>query len=257
MDAFALLDRLDGGDEDVVLSPYGVARALDVVRRGASGRTHAALDAVLGPDETPEVKADGLLLAQAAWLAPGYEPGPALTLETGPLEVAAINAWANERTHGMIPAIVDRFGPDEILAITDAIYLDAKWGKPFARVGVRPFAGAGEVAMMSVDGGFEHTATGRPAALRRRRAALRRGARRHAAHSRLVGRDRHGRAAGLRRRVAPRPRRAAERARPRARVRAGDGPRGARHGSRARRRSGGSSSAPASTSTRRARAPRR
>jgi serine protease inhibitor len=160
MDAFALLDQIDDGTEDVVLSPYGVARALDVVRRGASGRTKAALDTVLGSDETPEVHADGLLLAQAAWLAAGYAPGPALTLETGPLEVTAVNAWANERTHGMIPAIVDRFGPDDILAITDAIFLDAKWRKPFARIGERPFAGAGDVAMMSVDGGFEHTETG-------------------------------------------------------------------------------------------------
>jgi serine protease inhibitor len=155
MDPLALLDRLDG-DGDAVLSPYGVQRALDVVRRGAHGQTRAALDTVLGPDETPEVAADGLLLAQAAWLAAGYVPGPALTLDTGPLDVAAVNAWAREKTHGMIPAVIDSLERDEKLAITDAAYLDAKWRLPFQRIGRRPFEGAGEVEMMAVEGVFEH-----------------------------------------------------------------------------------------------------
>jgi serpin B len=155
MDPFALLDRLDGGG-DVVLSPYGVRRALDVVRRGASGETRAALDAVLGPEEAPLVEAEGVALAQAAWLAEGYEPGPALTLDCGPLDVAVVNAWARERTNGMIPSIVEGFERDEKLAITDAVYLDAKWRSPFDRIGRRPFEGAGDVEMMGVEGMFEH-----------------------------------------------------------------------------------------------------
>jgi serine protease inhibitor len=155
MDPFALLDRLDA-DGDVVLSPYGVRRALDVVRRGAQGQTRAALEAVLGPEEAPEIAADGLALAQAAWLAEGYEPGPALTLDTGPLDVGRVNAWAREKTNGMIPSVVDSFDEDEKLALTDAVYLDAKWRMPFGRIGTRPFEGAGDVEMMEVEGVFEH-----------------------------------------------------------------------------------------------------
>jgi serine protease inhibitor len=155
MDAFALLDRLDGRG-DTVLSPYGVRRALDVVRRGARGETRAALEEVLGPGEVPEVAAPGLALAQAAWLADGYTPGPALTLDTGPLDAERVNAWARERTHGMIPSIVDGFDAGEKLALTDAIYLDARWRLPFHRIGRRPFDGAGEVEMMAVEGVFEH-----------------------------------------------------------------------------------------------------
>lgn len=156
MDPFALLDRLDG-DGDSVLSPYGIRRALDVVRRGARGETRAALDDVLGPGDVPEVRAPGVLLAQAAWLADEYTPGPALQgLDVGPLDVAAVNAWANEKTNGMIPAIVDGFRPDEKLAITDAVYLDALWRSRFVRVGKQPFEGAGEVEMMAVEGTFEH-----------------------------------------------------------------------------------------------------
>jgi serine protease inhibitor len=150
----ALLERLDG---DVVLSPYGLGRALDVIRRGATGATREALDSVLGSEPPPEVAADGLALAQAAWLAAGYSAGPALDgLDHGPLEVGAVNAWARERTHGMIPRIVERFDSDEILALTDAAYLHAKWAHPFSAAGTRPFAGAGDVAMMTVRGSFEH-----------------------------------------------------------------------------------------------------
>jgi serpin B len=137
----ALLERLEG---DIVLSPYGLARALSVIRDGATGDTRAALDAVVR--EVPEV--EGILSAQAAWLGAGYAPGPALTLDTGPLDVDRVNAWSNEKTHGMIPRIVDAFADDEVFALTDAEYLDAKWVFPFERMRGR---------LMVVDGTFEHT----------------------------------------------------------------------------------------------------
>jgi serine protease inhibitor len=147
----ALLERLEG---DVVLSPYSLARALAVIRLGATGATRAALDELLGAEPVPEI--GGLELAQAAWLADGFGPGPALTLETGPLDVDAVNAWARAKTHGMIQRVVERFEPDEILAITDAVFFDGKWAQPFTIAGPRRFEGAGEVTMMTVHGWFEH-----------------------------------------------------------------------------------------------------
>ena len=122
----ALLERLEG---DAVLSPYGLARALGVFRAGATGEARAALDAVLGPE--PPADIPGLISAQAAWLGADYAPGPKLTLDTGPLDADRVNAWSNEKTHGMIPRVVDSFTGDEVLAITDAEYLDAKWEQPF------------------------------------------------------------------------------------------------------------------------------
>jgi serine protease inhibitor len=159
--ALDLLDRLDG-DGDVVLSPYGLQRALEVVRDGATGATREALDAVLGPEETPALELEDaaviLELATAAWLANGYAPGPALRLETGPLDAERVNAWAKERTHGMIPKVVDSFTEDEKLAITDAVYLDASWTRPFdpARTAPKRFADVGEVPMMCADGEFAY-----------------------------------------------------------------------------------------------------
>src|SRR3954470_16256485 len=108
----ALLDRLTG---DVVYSPYGLTRALSVIRDGATGETRRALEPFERPPDVP-----GVLSAQAAWLAPEYAPGPKLTLDTGPLAVDAINAWSDEKTNGMIPRILDSLSRDEIAVITDA-----------------------------------------------------------------------------------------------------------------------------------------
>jgi serine protease inhibitor len=169
--ALDLLDRLDG-DGDVVLSPYGLQRALEVVRAGATGATRAALDEVLGEEETPALALEDpaviLELATAAWLAEGYAPGPALTLETGPLDVVRVNAWAAERTHGMIRHLVDRFAPDEKVAITDAVYLDAAWTHPFdpALTEMKPFEGAGDVPMMRAEDKFAYAEGGGVRAVR-------------------------------------------------------------------------------------------
>src|SRR4051794_13589511 len=143
-----MLEKLSG---DVVYSPYGLTRALSVIRAGATGETRRALEAYAMPPEIP-----GIVSAQAAWLAPEYRPGPKLTLDTGPLELDAINAWSNEKTHGMIPRILESLARDEIAVITDAEYLDAKWQHPFEGTRKAEFEGAGEVDMMHVDARFEH-----------------------------------------------------------------------------------------------------
>ncbi len=143
-----LLDQLTG---DVVYSPYGLNRALSVIREGATGETRRALSEYVMPPEVP-----GILSAQAAWLAPEYRPGPKLTLDTGPLDLDAINAWSDEKTHGMIPRILEDIAPDEIAVITDAEYFDGKWQHPFEGTVEKPFADVGDVPMMHVDARFEH-----------------------------------------------------------------------------------------------------
>lgn len=144
----ALLERLSG---DLVVSPYGLARALTTIREGVRGETRAALELI---DPVPDV--EGILSAQAVWLAEGYTAGPALKLESGPLDPQRVNAWSNEKTHGMIPRIVDGFSEDEVFALTDAEYLDAKWEQPFEGSRRAPFDGSGEVTLMRVDGTFEY-----------------------------------------------------------------------------------------------------
>lgn len=143
-----LLDQLSG---DVVYSPYGLQRALSVVREGATGETRRALEAFTTPPEVP-----GVLSAQAAWLHADYRPGPKLTLDVGPLDLDTINAWSSEQTQGMVPRILEELSADEIAVITDAEYLKAKWRLPFEGTRRASFEGAGEVDMMTVEGRFEH-----------------------------------------------------------------------------------------------------
>ena len=143
-----MLDRLSG---DVVYSPYGLTRALSVIREGATGETRRALEQYTMPPDVP-----GVISAQAAWLHADYRPGPKLTLDTGPLDLAAINAWSNEQTHGMIPRILEDLSDDEIAVITDAEYFDGQWQHPFEDTRKAPFEGAGEVDMMAVEARFEH-----------------------------------------------------------------------------------------------------
>jgi serpin B len=152
----ALLARVEG---DVALSPLGVHALLAAVRAGAAGETRAALDTLLGEAEAPEPAVDdpdiALRRGQAAWLAAGCEPGPALRLRTGPLEPESINAWARELTGD---AIVDEVAGEDLILLTDAIHLEAAWATQFDVGGTRPrpFGGAGEVAMMAADGVFDY-----------------------------------------------------------------------------------------------------
>ena len=145
----ALLERFEG---DVVLSPYGLARALAVIRAGATGETREALARI---DDVPEV--EGILSAQAVWLGEGYTAGAALDgIDSGPLDLDRINAWSNEKTRGMIPRILEQLDADEVFVLTDAEYLEAKWTFPFDGTWTAPFEGAGEVTMMGVEGTFEY-----------------------------------------------------------------------------------------------------
>lgn len=51
-------------------------------------------------------------------------PGPALNY---------INGWCNEKTHGMIPKILDEVSPDALLYIMNAIYFKGGWSKKFEK----------------------------------------------------------------------------------------------------------------------------
>jgi serine protease inhibitor len=145
----ALLERFEG---DVVLSPYGLARALATIRSGATGETREALARI---DAVTDV--DGILSAQAIWLGDGYTSGPALDgIDSGPLDLARINAWSSEKTRGMIPRILEQLDDGEVFVLTDAEYLDAKWVTPFEGSWQAPFEGAGEVTMMRAEGTFEY-----------------------------------------------------------------------------------------------------
>jgi serpin B len=54
------------------------------------------------------------------------------TLDFGKPEAAErVNAWAAEKTRGMVPHIIDAFSGDTAFALTDAAYFDGTWQEPF------------------------------------------------------------------------------------------------------------------------------
>ena len=162
-----------------VLSPLGLHAALATVRSCASGPTRAALDALLGPDPAPldleDESAVELLRAQGIWidtsarLADGFAAEAAArgiradTLEfADPGAPAVINAWAAERTRGMIARVLEELTAEERLVLTDAVFFDGAWTDPFDpdRTTPGPFRRADgstrEVPMMHADGHLQY-----------------------------------------------------------------------------------------------------
>jgi serine protease inhibitor len=134
--ALRLLERL--GSRQVVLSPASVQNALVALRPAVSGATREALDTVPDPDLRP-IADEGVVLelAQAAWVDHRVELLADLGIDvfnmdfTDPAAAERVNAWAAENTRGMVPRIVDAFSPEEVFALTDAVYFDGSWAEPF------------------------------------------------------------------------------------------------------------------------------
>jgi serpin B len=156
-------------DGNVVLSPASVQNALVALRPAVSGATREALEGVPDPQlRAVEDEAVVLELAQAVWVDPRVEllaelGIDAFTLDFGAPDAAArINAWAAEKTHDMVPRIVDRLSADEVFALTDAAYFDGSWSLPFdpAETAPRPFTSPGgdavDVSTMHAYGQFEY-----------------------------------------------------------------------------------------------------
>jgi serpin B len=45
--------------------------------------------------------------------------------------VRIINQWASERTHGRIPQVIEELSRDAALILTNAVYFNANWDRPF------------------------------------------------------------------------------------------------------------------------------
>jgi serpin B len=144
--ALRLLERVGSGA--VVLSPASVQSALTALRPGVSGAARAALDEVPAP-ELREIDDPGvvLALARALWIDDDHELLADLGIDAFTVDFAdrsapnRVNAWAAERTRGMVPHVIDAFEDDEVFALTDAAYFDGAWQTPFdpASTEPRPF----------------------------------------------------------------------------------------------------------------------
>jgi len=163
---FTLLKQLAKNQPaaNIFISPYSAATVLKMVGNGAAGETKAEMDEVLGTKglsantvnaankaiavSLNKFNTDVILtMANAIWYMRGETVKPdflALNRQffgstIGPIDFAephsvdAINAWANEKTHGRISRIADGM-IDPVytkLFLANAVYFKGKWSDPF------------------------------------------------------------------------------------------------------------------------------
>ena len=157
-------------DENVVLSPWGVANLFALLQTGARGDTARGMAFALQlggaeppePDETAETFREtrtslsraanddvALELSDSLWIKPGFalsESFRSLARDAFDADVRltqmgargreAINAFVAEKTHGRIPSLIDPPVLDDPLTrlvAVDTIWLKAKWGVPFEK----------------------------------------------------------------------------------------------------------------------------
>ena len=157
-------------DDNIVLSPWGVANLFALLQTGARGDTAKgmAFALQLGGVETPAPDAVAktfkeartnltraandsvtLELSDSLWLAPNFNVNPKFaaltgdafeaevrTTEMGATGRKAINAFVEDKTHGRIknliaPPILD--DPLTRLVAVDTVYLKAMWQNPFEK----------------------------------------------------------------------------------------------------------------------------
>ena len=154
---FSAASRLYTTDENLALSPISIELAMCMARAGANGPTRDEMTAALGLADLSDeqiaasckalmwrANTGGMEAANALWLLEDYKY-KADYIKTGtedymadlkslaiPGAMDAVNAWADEKTHGRISQILsDEPGELTRLIITNALYYLGEWQRPF------------------------------------------------------------------------------------------------------------------------------
>ena len=154
---FALgLLRQSAGSESVLVSPLSVLSALAMAEIGADGETLAQMERVTGMGATEltgllqaygALADDGpLSVANSIWL----RDSDGLTVQDDFLETCGerlgaqvfsapfddstvddVNAWISEKTHEMIPQMLNQLSDDAQLLLVNALAFEGGWEEPF------------------------------------------------------------------------------------------------------------------------------
>lgn len=149
--------RMDG--ENTLVSPLSVALALGMTANGSAGDTLAEFQTLFGMDlDTLNAYCAKALdtysnlggstkaaLLNSLWCDPDLSLNDAFVARcqqnyTAELyqcdlqdaaTVRAVNDWVSQATQGLIPKVLDKFSPNAVLALVNAIYLNNKFETPF------------------------------------------------------------------------------------------------------------------------------
>ena len=157
-----------GAGTTVMVSPYSINSALDMLTLGAGGNTakllrakrgiapspqaaaaQAALNHVIADASTPDVT---IRLANSVWLTPKAKPLPPFVTAVhdgydaevtnvdfaNPATLDAVNGWVKQHTQDVIPRIVDTIDPKTEFLLVNTTYFKGKWDVPFEAAQTKP-----------------------------------------------------------------------------------------------------------------------
>ncbi len=168
--AFDLLREVTKESEGktVFLSPLSAQVALIMAANGAGGATYEQIVKAVGFDGYDQQTVNGTMrkiigglqtvdtsidfeIANSVWIADGFDVNKDyvtllkdnygaesanvdFSLSSG---INRINAWCRDKTHGMIPQIMDAPEPDLKLALLNALYFKGLWSYKFSRANTK------------------------------------------------------------------------------------------------------------------------
>ena len=166
--AFSLYNKTMGMNSRVV-SPLSVTYLMSMLANGADGETQQQILATLGwagegiqqPSlqdindysrmliEKPARRDKAVTVEIANYVAVNkefklnskfqksverdYKAGVESLNFTSPSTLKRINDWCNDRTHGMIPSIINELDPDAVSYLMNAIYFNGTWKDKFSK----------------------------------------------------------------------------------------------------------------------------
>lgn len=150
-----LLKNTAEADKNVLISPYSVMQALAMTANGADGATKEEMEKVLGGLKIeelneyllaqrlsqPSIEGCKVNVANSIWTNKGEFSPAAEFIQTNvdyynsdvfsaPFNDATlddINKWIENKTDGMIPKILDKFGPNAVAELVNAVTFDSEW----------------------------------------------------------------------------------------------------------------------------------
>jgi serpin B len=162
LETFAALLKSAGADADILLAPSNLYGLVALLAQGADGETRKRLGASLGTGDEVAAAAQWIQDLEAAlaaagqggavlrsatgvWVSPGIRLRDTFREVAGsrfgarvdsadlskPETIAAINAWAAERTQGRIKDLLPAGGSEAALVAVAAIAFDGRWDVPF------------------------------------------------------------------------------------------------------------------------------
>ena len=135
--------------KNLIISPLSAYQILGLTANGANGKTLDEMLLVLGNENLEEVNKINTEILKIAKEFTTIEIANAIMTEFTPKQgflnaaekyeasvealknVAQVNNWCNEKTHGKIPKIMDELDPNTVMMLLNAIYFKGTWLKEF------------------------------------------------------------------------------------------------------------------------------